>query len=54
MAKNQVIVMLHELTYIKQHEGEPKRRWFEDEYFDLVIWVDEKDDIIEFELCYPL
>ncbi|MGH7597386.1 MAG: hypothetical protein ACREOI_13620 [bacterium] len=26
--------MLKELQSIKQFAGEPKRRWFEDEYFD--------------------
>jgi hypothetical protein len=46
------MAMLHELIYIKQHQGEPQRRWFEDENFDLIIWVDETDEIIEFELCY--
>ncbi|MGH7456450.1 MAG: hypothetical protein ACRENG_34190, partial [bacterium] len=44
--------MFKELEDIKQFAGEPKRRWFADEYFDLIIWQDESEEIVEFELCY--
>ncbi len=44
--------MLQEITFIKQHKDEPRRRWFEDEDFDLIVWFDENEEIIEFELCY--
>ncbi len=44
--------MLYEISNIKQNEGEPKRRWFVDEYFDLVVWSDEKDEMEAFQLCY--
>lgn len=46
--------MLREIPqeYVRQINGEPKRRWFTDEYFDLYVWQDERDDIIEFQLCY--
>ena len=44
--------MLKEVSYIRQIEGEPRRRWFEDEYFDLIVWFDQDGGILEFELCY--
>ncbi len=37
---------------VKQVPGEPRRRWFEDEYFDLLVWEDEVGKIVEFQLCY--
>ncbi len=39
--------MLKELEDIKQFAGEPKRRWFTDEYFDLIVWQDESAEIVE-------
>ena len=44
--------MLKEIRYIRQIEGEPRRRWFENEYFDLIVWFDHDGGILEFELCY--
>lgn len=44
--------MLKELADIKQFAGEPRRRWFADEYFDLVVWQDASKEIVEFELSY--
>ncbi len=44
--------MLYEIKNVKQNEGEPKRRWFIDEYFDLVVWLDEEDGVEGFQLCY--
>ncbi len=44
--------MLKEVQHVMQIRGEPKRRWFSDDYFDLIVWVDETDNIIEFQLCY--
>lgn len=46
------MTMLKELEDIKQFAGEPRRRWFADEYFDLIVWQDESEEIVEFELCY--
>ncbi len=43
--------MLYEIQNIRQNEGEPKRRWFIDDYFDLVVWLNE-NDIEGFQLCY--
>ncbi len=44
--------MLEEYKNVYQPEGEPKRRWFSDEYFDLIVWYDDKDVIFSFQLCY--
>ena len=44
--------MLREIVNVRQIEGEPRRRWFSDEHFDLVIWNDEHREIVGFQLCY--
>ncbi|MGE5626111.1 MAG: hypothetical protein ACM3ZT_11255 [Bacillota bacterium] len=44
--------MLREIADVRQIDGEPLRRWFTDEHFDLVIWVNERRDIVGFQLCY--
>jgi hypothetical protein len=46
------LVMLREIRDVKQVAGEPKRRWFSDEAFDLIVWVDPEGRIIGFQLCY--
>lgn len=55
-----VFAMLKELGAVKQHPDEPHRRWFEDEYFDLIVWyrrdppsfLFSSDQIYGFQLCY--
>ena len=44
--------MLREIANVRQVEGEPRRRWFSDERLDLVVWEDEAQGIIGFQLCY--
>jgi hypothetical protein len=44
--------MLTELANVRQIAGESRRRWFSDEYFDLIVWYDERDRISGFQLCY--
>jgi hypothetical protein len=44
--------MLTEAVNVKQSGGDIRRRWFSDEYFDLILWEDENKDILRFELCY--
>ena len=44
--------MLKEHTNVRQIKDEPRRRWFADDYFDLIVWVDERHDIVGFQLCY--
>ncbi len=46
--------MLRELADVRQIPGEPRRRWFADDYFDLIVWFDKRGQIIGFQLCYDL
>lgn len=42
--------MLKELTFEKQiKQG---RRWFSDDYFDLIVWIGQDLSISGFQLCY--
>ncbi len=36
----------------KRANDDSQRRWFADEYFDLIVWFDEDGDISGFQLCY--
>ena len=44
--------MLSEVQDTRQVPGEPPRRWFWDEYFDLILWFDTDGSIWGFQLCY--
>ena len=44
--------MLNEFRNTKQIKGESRRRWFSDQYFDLIVWLDGKNKIKGFQLCY--
>jgi hypothetical protein len=44
--------MLVEIRNTRQIEGEGFRRWFTDEYFDLIVWYDEGRVLLGFQLCY--
>ncbi len=44
--------MLKEAKHVMQVKGEPRRRWFDDEYFDLIVWFQPGDEIFGFQLCY--
>jgi hypothetical protein len=44
--------MLTEIRNPRQVEGEGIRRWFTDEYFDLIIWYDHQMSLLGFQLCY--
>jgi hypothetical protein len=43
--------MLVENRDVRQVPGEGTRRWFSDDYFDLILWY-ERGLIIGFQLCY--
>jgi hypothetical protein len=43
--------MLVERANARQVEGEGQRRWFTDEYFDLIVWY-SGSRITGFQLCY--
>jgi hypothetical protein len=44
--------MLAELKDVAQIPGQAKRRWFTDEFFDLIVWYGKDDTITGFQLCY--
>jgi len=44
--------MLIEFKDVSQHPGEPKRRYFISDYFDLYVWEDEAAQLVGFQLCY--
>jgi hypothetical protein len=42
---------MREIRGVRQRDGEPTRRWFTDEYWDLFVWHD-RGDVVGFQLCY--
>jgi hypothetical protein len=44
--------MLSEIRNPRQIEAEGFRRWFTDEYFDLIVWYNDDRRLIGFQLCY--
>ena len=45
--------MLREFRDVRQIEGEGQRRWFFDDFFDLIVWYTEEGGKFEgFQLCY--
>jgi hypothetical protein len=44
--------MLTELKNPRQIAGEGRRRWFMDDYFDLIVWYGDDGGMIGFQLCY--
>jgi len=37
---------------LTQNSNSVKKRWFQDDYFDLFTWQDNTGRIINFQLCY--
>jgi hypothetical protein len=44
--------MLTEIQNVRQIPGEGFRRWFSDNYFDLIVWYDDERKLVGFQLCY--
>jgi hypothetical protein len=44
--------VLREIHDVRQVPGEPRRRWFSDENFDLIVWFGPENEVIGFQLCY--
>ena len=44
------------LTEQRNHQPNDKlnRRWFSDDFFDLIVWENKQGEIIQFELCYDV
>jgi len=46
--------MLHEVTDVRQIPNDPPRRWFSDEFFELIVWFAPDRSIHGFQLCYDI
>jgi hypothetical protein len=46
--------MLREMKNVRQNENGIQRRWFTDEYFDLIVWQDLNGGRVGFQLCYDI
>jgi len=44
--------MLREILRVAQRSLERRKRWFQDEYFDLYVWQVASGDVVELQLCY--
>ena len=44
--------MLKEIHNVKQDVGSLTKRWFSDNYFDLLIWESDNGQLHSFQLCY--
>ena len=46
--------VLKEIPNVKQEPGAGRRRWFESDGLDLVVWLDAAGTLTGFQLCYDL
>lgn len=46
--------MLQEITSVKQDDPTLRRRWFQDDFFDLFVWQSPVTVIVGFQLCYDI
>jgi hypothetical protein len=46
--------VLREILAVRQDRPELRRRWFQDEFFDLYTWQTHSGAIVGFQLCYDL
>ena len=46
--------VLHEIKNVKQERGAGRRRWFESEGLEVVVWFDRHGHVTGFQLCYDL
>jgi hypothetical protein len=44
--------MLREISGVRQDHPELRRRWFQDDYFDLFVWSEPGGEVIAFQLSY--
>jgi hypothetical protein len=44
--------VLTEFPNVRQRADEPRRRWFQADDEDLIVWFDADDRIVGFQLCY--
>lgn len=43
---------VHEIKNVRQERGQGRRRWFEAEGLELIVWLDAHDAVSGFQLCY--
>ena len=46
--------MLHEIKNVRQERGAGRRRWFESDGFDVVVWLNRGGHVTGFQFCYDL
>jgi hypothetical protein len=46
--------MLREIPHVRQDKPELKRRWYQDDFFDLYTWHAEDGAFVSFQLCYDV
>ena len=46
--------MLREIKNVRQEQTTARRRWFESESLDLVVWLDGAGQVIGFQICYDI
>ena len=44
--------MLREVAGVRQDDARLRRRWFQDEFFDLFVWTGTCGEVTAFQLCY--
>jgi hypothetical protein len=43
---------VREIRGLDQRSHLRRKRWFQDDYFDLFVWQDRAGAVVEFQLCY--
>src|SRR5215510_10347580 len=45
---------LREISIVEQRDPALRRRWFENDYFDLFVWQDAAGAVVSFQLYYDV
>lgn len=45
-------LLMREVREVRQDPGGPRRRWFTNDFFDLLVWTAEDGAILAFQLSY--
>src|SRR5687768_8953096 len=46
--------MLREISAVRQDRPGLKRRWYQDDFFDLYTWQAANGSVVSFQLCYDV
>jgi hypothetical protein len=44
--------VLREISGVRQDDPDRRRRWFQDDYFDLFVWAGASGEVTAFQLAY--